>query len=200
MTATTPEQAQLSLDRFCETIADQRLRPPGRLVDPSEDYLGQGWPTVAELAAAEPLMALPAACYPATLESLVTVDDNSSVAFRGNRYSVAPGLRGSGLTLRHRLGSTTLEIVSPAGLLLSTHALVPDGLGKVVRSPEHKQALEAVVLASFTTARPCNRKGNFPPGPDARAEAERLLATLGSEVKVDLDAYARLVEGMAGRE
>jgi transposase len=200
MTATTPEQAQLSLDRFCETIADQRLRPPGRLVGPSEDYIGRGWPTVAELAAGEPLMALPDACYPATLEAPVTVDDNSSVAFRGNRYSVAPGLRGSELLLRHRLGTATLEIVSPAGLLFATHNLAPDGLGRLVRSPEHKDALEAVVLASFTSAKPCERKGNFPPGPDARAEAERLLATLGPEVKVDLDAYARLVETVVSHE
>jgi hypothetical protein len=73
-------------------------------------------------------------------------------------------------------------------------------LGRIVRSPEHKSALEAVVLASFTTVKPCERKGNFPPGPAARAEAERLLGTLGPEVKVDLGAYARLVEGMAGNE
>jgi len=199
MTATTPEQAQLSLDRFCETIADQRLRPPGRFQDPSPDGVSE-WPTVAELAATEPLMALPAACYPATLQTSVTVDDNSSVAFRGNRYSVAPGLRGSELVLRHRLGSATLEIASASGLLLATHNLAPDGFGKVVRSLEHKNALEAVVLDSFTTAKPCERKGNCPPGPDARAEAELLLASLGPEVKVDLGAYARLVEGMAGNE
>lgn len=200
MAATTAEQAQLSLDKFCETIADQRLRAPGKLVEPGEDYGGRGWPTVAELAAKEPLLALPACGYPATLEKLVTVGDNCSVAFRGNRYSVAPGLRGSELALRHRLGSTTLEIVSPAGLLLATHNLAPPGLGRMVRSPEHKDALEAVVLGSFTTAKPCDRKGNFPPGPDARAEAERLLATLGPEVGIDLDAYARLVETMAGHE
>lgn len=145
-------------------------------------------------------MALPACGYPATLQTLATVSDNSSVAFRGNRYSVAPGLRGSELTLRHRLGSATLEIASPAGLVLATHNLAPTGMGRIVRSPEHKDALEAVVLGSFTTAKPCDRKGNFPPGPDARAEAERLLATLGPEVGIDLDAYARLVETMAGNE
>jgi hypothetical protein len=34
--ADSPEQAQVSLDRFCTTIADARLRPPGRYVDPDE--------------------------------------------------------------------------------------------------------------------------------------------------------------------
>lgn len=200
MTATTPEQAQRSLDRFCETIADQRLRAPGRLVDPNDDYPGRGWPTVAELAAAEPLMALPAACYPATVEESASVADNSTVAFRGNRYAVAPGLRGAEMLIRHRLGSPTLEIHSQSGLLLATHKLQPEGLGRIVRSAEHKAALEAVVLGSFTTSRPCQRKGNFPPGAAARGEAQRLLAVLGPEVQVDLEAYARLVEGMAGDE
>ena len=46
----------------------------------------------------------------------------------------------------------------------------------VVRTPEHKMALEAVVLSSFTTAKPCDRKGNYPPGATARAEA------MGAEV------------------
>lgn len=199
MTATTPEQAQLSLDRFCESIADQRLRPPGRFQDPNSDAPTE-WPTVADLAAAEPLMPLPAACYPATVEESTSVADNSTVPFRGNRYAVAPGFRGAELLIRHRLGSTTLEIHSSSGLLLATHSLQPDGFGRIVRSPEHKSALEAVVLGSFTTAKPCERKGNFPPGAAARAEAERLLATLGPEVKVDLGAYARLVDGMAGNE
>jgi hypothetical protein len=70
-------------------------------------------------------------------------------------------------------------------------------MGAVVRTPEHKAALEAVVLSSFTTDKPCDRKGNYPPGPAARAVAAKLLAGLGPEVVVDLEAYARLVEAMA---
>jgi hypothetical protein len=34
MTATTPEEAQVSLDRFWETTGDARLRPPGRYAEP----------------------------------------------------------------------------------------------------------------------------------------------------------------------
>ena len=36
MTAATPEQAQVSLDRFWATTGDARLRPPGRYADPGE--------------------------------------------------------------------------------------------------------------------------------------------------------------------
>jgi len=58
MTATTPTDAQVSLDRFLSTTGDARLRPPGRYVDPDE--LGDGqrppWPTVGALADAEVLM------------------------------------------------------------------------------------------------------------------------------------------------
>jgi transposase len=55
MTATTPEEAQVSLDRFWATTGDARLRPPGRYADP--DALAPGerpvWPTVGALADAE---------------------------------------------------------------------------------------------------------------------------------------------------
>jgi hypothetical protein len=102
------------------------------------------------------------------------------------------------LTARHRLGTGVLEIFSPAGVLLIAHRLVPPGMGMVVRTPEHKVALETVVLSSFTTEKPCDRKGNHPPGEAARAEAAKLLASLGPEVVVDLTAYARLVEDGAG--
>ena len=85
--ASTPEEAQASLDRFCATIGDRRLRPPGRYVEPGElAAVGRDhprWPTVAELADAEPLLALPAAPYPATVEVTRTVAGNATVPFRG---------------------------------------------------------------------------------------------------------------------
>jgi hypothetical protein len=64
----------------------------------------------------------------------------------------------------------------------------------VQRLPEHRAALETAVLAAFTTARPCDRKANRPPGPEALAEAARLLGSDGRDVVVDLAAYAELVE------
>ena len=140
-------------------------------------------------------MTLPWAPYPATICVERTVADNATVAFRGNRYSVPPGLVGSVFEVRHRLSTQTLEIHSPSGgLLLGRHVLAPPGSGTLQRLPEHHAALEVAVLAAFTTARPCDRKANRPPGPEALAEAARLLGTDGRDVVVDLAAYAELVE------
>lgn len=198
MTATTPEQAQVSLDRFWATTGDARLRPPGRYAEPGTIVEGERprWPTVGELADAEVLMALPAAPYPATVEVARTVDDRASVAFDGNRYSVNPGMGGTELTLRHRLGTGTVEVLSPAGALLVSHHLAAAGAGTMVRTPDHAAALEKVVLGQFSTARPCERKANRPPGEEARTERARLLAavgTQGAEPSVDLDAIAEIV-------
>jgi len=187
MTATTPADAQSSLDAFCAGPADAR---PRRAAD------GQRT-TVGGLAGAEPLLALPAAPYPATITVSRIAGANAAVAFRGNSYSVPPGLAGATVQCRHRLGTATLEIYSPAGVLLAAHRLAPAGAGTMVRTPDHHAELERVVLSAFTTERPCQRKGNHPPGPAARAEAARLLASLGPDVTVDLARYAELAE--AGR-
>lgn len=51
MSATTPVEAQITLDRFCATTADARLRSPGAVVDAALDAPGPGgqawppWPT-----------------------------------------------------------------------------------------------------------------------------------------------------------
>ena len=113
------------------------------------------------------------------------VDDNATVAFQGNRYSVQPGLSGTTLELRHRLPSSTLQVHAASGALLVSHRLAPVITGTMVRTPEHRTALESVVLSSFTTARPCDTKANRPPGPESLAEAARLLGTEGREVTVD---------------
>jgi transposase len=178
----TMESAQASLDRFLATTSDARVR-----------RTSGGTTTVGALADAEPLRPLPAAVYPAMVEVVRTVAGNATVAFRGNRYSVPPGLTGAQLTVRHRLGTGTVELVSPAGGQLVGHRLAPAGADRLVRTPEHHAALERVVLEAFTTARPCDRKANRPPGPDALAAAARLLGVDGREVSVDLAAYQQLV-------
>jgi len=181
LTATTMEGAQASLDRFCATAGDTRLR---------------GSSSVAATADAEPLLALPPAAYPATLERTLLVRPDATVAFRGNAYSVPHGLAGATVTLRHRLGSQTLELVAPSGTLLASHGLGVRGAGSVVRTSEHRAGLEAAVLAAFTSARPCERKGHHPPGPAARAAAVALLGPEAREVVVDLARYAELVEAL----
>ena len=183
MTATTPAEAQTSLDAFCSGTADARRRKAGGIAS-----------TVGALADAEPLVALPAAAYPATVIVSRQVGANAAVAFRGNLYSVPPGLTGTTVQCRHRLGTGMLEIFSAAGLPLAAHRLAPDGAGTLVRTPGHRAELERVVLSAFTTDRPCQRKGNHPPGEPARAEATRLLAGLGPDVTVDLADWAELAE------
>ncbi len=193
LAAGSPEAAQLSLDRFWATTGDARLRSPGRIADPPADGSRPRWPTVGELAEAEPLLALPAAPFPATLEVTAGVDHQASVASRGNRYSVAPGLAGVIMTLRHRLGTATVDVVSPAGIVLVTHTLAPPGSGAMVRTPAHREALEKVVLGQFTTARPCDRKANRPPGAAALAERARLLGPAGADPTVDLEGMAEII-------
>jgi transposase len=185
MIATTPEEGQLSLDRFCAGPGDARER---RLGDGTHT-------TVGELGDSEPLLVLPPAVFPATLEVTRTVAPNATVAFRGNAYSVPPGLTASELALRHRLGSGTVEVHSPTGMLLVMHRLALAGANTIVRTPAHRAALETAVLSAFTTARPCDRKSNRPPGPAALAEAAKLLGSEGRAVVVDLDRYAELAGG-----
>ena len=147
-------------------------------------------------------MALPPVPYPATIEVCRLVDDKASVAFRGNRYSVPPGLGGTELTLRHRLGTGSLEVFAPSGIELVSHRLARPGAGQTVRTEAHRAALVAVVLAQFSTKRPCDRKANKPPGEAAQAERARLArGSIGgsvdgrsdSEPSVDLDAMAEII-------
>jgi transposase len=195
MTATTPQEAQVSLDRFWLVTGDTRLRPPGRYAGPAELAGAERppWPSVAELAGAEVLMVLPAVPYPATIELTRPVDERASVAFRGNRYSVAPGMTGMELTLRQRLGTGVLEVFSPAGALLVSHRLAGPGAGQMVRTAEHRAALEETVLSQFSSARPCDRKANKPPGPAALVERAALVGPAGDEPTVDLDALAEVI-------
>jgi hypothetical protein len=71
----TPAQAQADLDRFCASVADARRRQGG---------------TVGSLADAEPLLALPAAPFPAELCVERVVGSQALVSFESNRYSTPP--------------------------------------------------------------------------------------------------------------
>lgn len=78
-------------------------------------------------------------------------------------------------------------------MLLVSHQLAPAGSGEIVRTAEHKQALEKVVLGQFSSQKPCDRKENRPPGEAALAERARLLGPAGAEPKVDLDELAQVI-------
>jgi hypothetical protein len=181
----TPEEAQRSLDLFCATTGEERER---RLADGTRT-------TVRVLADREPLLVLPAVPFPAMVGVERTVAGNATIAYRGNHYSTPPGLGGATLLVRHRIGQATIDIVAPSGAILVTHRLAPDGSGALVRSPEHRAALERAVLSAFTTARPCDKKANRPPGDAALAEAARLLGPAAHEPTVDLEVYAQIAQG-----
>jgi transposase len=172
-------EAQASLDRFCVEVADQRRR---------------GEVTVGEAADSEPLLALPAAAYPAELTVVRTVAQNALVSLWGNRYSVPPGLVGGHVQVRWRHGTDTITI-SAGGSVVAEHRLAPRGAQRTVRLAEHTEALENVVLAQFSDARPCRRKVNRPPSDAALALAAELIGERGADPIIDLDVYRRLTEG-----
>jgi len=209
MTATTPYEGQAAFDRFCAEVGGSRPRPVAKL----EEVLGPegaaqhlaerglSHPTVGLLAGLEDLLALPATPYPATVEDKRTVTPSALVHFEGNCYGLPPGFAGQVVTVRHRLGSGAVEVVSAGGALLAAHRRAVPGTGEVLRAPEDKKALEKAVLSQFTTAPPCRRKANRPPSAAARAEAAKLLCGQeGAEVVADLAEYQRLVDAMADGE
>jgi transposase len=180
----TMTQAQASLDALCARVGDARPR-----------RVGGARTTVGALAETEPLGPPPERPFPALLQTHPTVTDQALVPFRGNAYSVPPGLAGRVMTVRARLGEQHLEIVSPAGAVLARHHRSPDGAGAVVRDDGHVAALEKVVLAAANaTAGRCAHKTRRPPSEAALAEAARLrgepAATPGERVVVDLAQYA----------
>ena len=151
--------------------------------------------TVGELADAEPLRAMPAP-FPAVIEVERTVSNQAQIAFRGNTYSLLPGHSGEVVAVRHKLGSTAVDVTDRHGALLAHHVRQPDGAGAVIRLDEHVSALTRVVLANFSDREPCRRKTRRPPSPAALAEAERIRrhrAGLGDGEHVVID-FADYVE------
>ncbi|MDQ3648241.1 MAG: IS21 family transposase [Actinomycetota bacterium] len=170
----TPAQAQADLDRWTRSVADRRRRA------------GE---TVAKLAEAEPLLALPAAPFAAILEVERQVSHSALVAFQGNRYSVGPELAGQTVTVRARLGELGVEVLAASGAMVARHRRAPSGAEQTIRSQAHAHALEAAVLEEFTTPRACRRKVNRPPGEAAQVAAARLGGEGDDAVVVDLERY-----------
>ena len=181
---TSLASAQDSLDKFCHRIGDSRRR-------------GEG--TVGELAEGEPLLKLPLMPYPAEGTLTRKVAPNGLVSVWGNQYSVPPGVIGTQVTVRWRLGDSTIDMVSESGRLVPTHRKVPRGQGRTVRLPEHTEALENIVLAEFTTKRPCKPKPNRPPTEAALAIASGIGATPNTDTVIDLGVYQRHIDRQRGR-
>ena len=190
MTATTPEEAQVSLDRFLAGPATPDPPDPGSTPEAelsaavrADIHSPTGIrvrATVGELADAEPLLALPALAFPATIE----VDPD-------RRRERDGGVPRQPLLDAARPQRQRTDAAAPAQQrhrrdplarrhLLVAHRLAPAGAGAIVRTAAHRDALETAVLSAFTTARPCDRKANRPPGAAALAEAARLLGPEGT--------------------
>lgn len=149
--------------------------------------------TVGELAAAEPLRPVPAVMFPAQLSEQRKLTPAGLVFWRGNSYSVPPGLAGAVVTVTHHLGSELLRVVTASGAIVAAHLRAPEGAGGLVRDAGHVAALERAVLASFTTAPPCAHQTRRPPSVAALTEAARLrgqpVTDPAHKVVIDLAAY-----------
>jgi transposase len=179
----SPAQAQADLDRWSVAVSDRRRR---------------GQSTVGELAATEPLLALPELPFAAEYREQRVVSRDALVSFESNQYSVPPGHAGQTVEVRARLGELHLEIYTPAGRRIARHRRALSGAGQTVRTEQHTRALEHAVLEQFTTSKPCPRKPNRPPGEQAQAEAAKLRGESAGGVVVDLEQYARIAK-VAGR-
>ena len=98
----TVEEAQASLDRWCATRGDARLRAAGP----------GGKASVLTIAEAEPLAPVPTTPFPATITEERTVSAQALVAWRGNFYSVPPELARAQVTVSQRLGAQHLDIAT----------------------------------------------------------------------------------------
>ncbi|MEU6851384.1 hypothetical protein ABZ901_15840 [Actinacidiphila alni] len=150
--------------------------------------------TVGALADAEPLLDLSALPFPAQAEVARTVSAQGMVAFRGNAYSVPPGMPGAVVRVCWRVGEPEITVATAGGAVVARHERAPDGAGATVRDAGHVIALERAVLSSFTDAAPCRGKVRRPPSKEALAEAERLRAQARADpaerVVIDLSTYA----------
>lgn len=187
------EQAQASLDRFCELRGDARLRAAGH----------GGKASVLTIAQREPLAPVPSTPFPATITEDRTVSAQALVAWRGNFYSVPPELARAQVTVSQRLGEPHVDIATASGIVIARHELAPAGAGVMVRDHGHVIALEQHVLAGHDTSRPHRKKERIPPGPAALAAAEQLRARNqpdshdrdDGDVVIDLGAYDRAAQG-----
>ena len=194
LAADSPEAAQVSLDRFWSTTGDARLRSPSRITDPPADGSRPGWPSVGELAEAEPLGALPAFAVPGH--------------DRGGRAGRSPSQRrfpGEPLLGATRPGRGDDDVAPTPG---DRHARCsqpcrgagghprpgPGRLGGSWCAPRRTVTPSRPwCWGQFSSARPCERKENRPPGAAALAQRAKLMGAESAEPSVDLAGMAEVI-------
>ena len=163
------EAVQASANRWCCEVADARVRCVDGAVL-----------TVVEAAASESLLALPAVAFAVTVTLNRAVSTNALVSVWGNRYSVPPDLASASVVVTHRSGTDLIAVHTSGRWHAATHRLAPSGAHRTVRHPEHAEALQAAVLAAFSSPGPCRIKTNRPPRSRAAAIAARLSPHIGA--------------------
>ena len=136
--------------------------------------------------------------YPATLTVERKVTAQALVAFRGNRYSTPPELAHGDVTVVWRLGTPTIDIATPGGIVVARYRLAGDGAGVTMRNDAHVTALNNMAMAAFTSAAPHRRKQRIPPSATALAAAALITGTTkdcADGTVVDLSAYAKAAKG-----
>ncbi|MFI0805450.1 Mu transposase domain-containing protein [Amycolatopsis lurida] len=121
----TIAEAQAGLDRLAVKLDSRRRVHDGERT------------IVAGVAAAERLHAPALIAFPAEFDLSQIVTRQALVAFRGNSYSVPPGLGGAQVQVRHRVGADVLRIVTDRGATVAVHHRAPDGAGRGVRDDGH---------------------------------------------------------------
>uniref|UniRef100_UPI003D8C3CF3 IS21/IS408/IS1162 family transposase n=1 Tax=Gordonia sp. B7-2 TaxID=3420932 RepID=UPI003D8C3CF3 len=187
----TVEDAQASLDKFCRTRSDVRMR---RTRD--------GRYNVATVAKREPLSPPPAAPFPAVVAETRTVSRQAMVAWRGNEYSVPPELAMGEVSVTERLGDGHIDIATTSGIVIARHRLAAPGTGAQIRDHGHVVALDRAAMASAATGgRPHRRKERIPPGEHARKAADMLryntTNTTDSNTEapvIDMSVYERAAQ------
>ena len=152
--------------------------------------------TVGELADGEPLLALPPVPFPATTEVSRVVADNASVAFGGNRYSVPPGLSGTTLLVRHRLGISHHRRGGSVGGDLG-HPSPRSGWIRCTGAQPGSTKRPSKRPCSAHSPRPgrATRRRTVRREREALEEAARLLGPIGREPVVDLSVYGEIAQG-----
>ncbi len=182
--AKDPVSAQASLDRFLTTTGDARERrtDDGRRT------------TVGALADAEPLMALPAAAYPATIIVERTVADNATVAFRGNHYSVPPGLSARSSKSATGCPPRPSRCTAPRGSSSPATSVWPTVWAPSSACPSTARRSSPPCSPPSPPSGPATARPTGPRAPRPSPRQTRLLGAEGRDVVVDLARYAELVE------
>jgi len=76
------------------------------------------------------------------------------VAWHGSFCSVPPGHADQAVTVRHKLGGVTVDVVTGSRTVLACHHRAPDHADASVRDPGHVTVLEARILTARLEPQP----------------------------------------------